>query len=454
MLLLTAITPVSGSAAIRYASEAIGIIHADSAGVQRNGKFVAVDMTLDLSGLQVRRNRAIDITPALVSDTDTLLLDPIGIYGSSRYIQLQRVGSREPIDPELLFKSGDRQLLKPVAYTAVAPYTPGMDGSELMLIVSSFGCCSQPSDTATMGPIATLMAKKKFELGTPMWKLPEASQLINRKKNTKTRNLSGSAYIDFPVNKTEIRPDYHNNEYEIAKIRATIDTIIGDPDIEVNSISIKGYASPEGRYSANAILAEGRTRALSNYVRDTYGLPAQLFITSSEAENWEGLRQALDTLRISHREEILAIIDSDREPDRKEAEMRERYRDSYNFLLTNIYPLLRRSDYRIDYTIKDYETPNVIEAVMSKDAGRLSAEEFFIAASSHEPGSPEFIAINALILQYYPDNTIANYNMAVAALQQGDADAAAARLAKAGDGDHVEWAKGKLRELQDSKLND
>lgn len=454
MMLLSAIAPTSGSAGIRYASEAIGSIHADSAAVQRNGKFVAVDMTLDLSGLEVRRNRAIDITPALVNDNDTLLLVPIGIYGSSRYIQLQRVGRQEPIDPELLFKSGDRQLLKPVAYTAVAPYTPEMDGSELMLIVSSFGCCSQLSDTATLGPVATLRAKKKFELGTPVWKLPEVSQLINRKKNTKTRNLSGSAYIDFPVNKTDIRPDYHNNAYEIAKIRATIDTIIGDPDIEVNSISIKGYASPEGKYSANATLAEGRTQALSNYVKDTYRLPAQLFITSSEAENWEGLKQALDTLQLSHRDEILAIIDSDREPDSKEAEIRAKYRDSYDYLLSNIYPLLRRSDYRIDYTIKDYETANVIEAVMSKDAGRLSAEEFFIAASSHEPGSPEFIAINALILQYYPDNAIANYNMAVAALQHGDADAAAARLVKAGDGNHVEWAKGKLKELQDSKQND
>ena len=55
----------------------------------------------------------------------------------------------------------------------------------------------------------------------------------------------------------------------------------------ITSLSIKGYASPEGPYANNERLAKGRTEALVDYVRNLYSFPAGLATTSWEAEDWQ-----------------------------------------------------------------------------------------------------------------------------------------------------------------------
>lgn len=62
----------------------------------------------------------------------------------------------------------------------------------------------------------------------------------------KMREMKGSAYIDFPVNRTEIHENYRSNYTELQKIRNTIDVVRNDADTRITSVFIKGYASPEG----------------------------------------------------------------------------------------------------------------------------------------------------------------------------------------------------------------
>lgn len=69
-------------------------------------------------------------------------------------------------------------------------------------------------------------------------------------------SLQGKAYLDFPVNRTELHPDYHNNPSELHKIMQTIDTVRNNANVEITSISIHGYASPEGSYQNNERLAQ------------------------------------------------------------------------------------------------------------------------------------------------------------------------------------------------------
>ena len=72
------------------------------------------------------------------------------------------------------------------------------------------------------------------------------------------------------MNRTEIHPDYRRNPEELKKILSTIDAVKNDADSKIISISIKGYASPEGSYSNNIRLAKGRTETLKEYVRKQY----------------------------------------------------------------------------------------------------------------------------------------------------------------------------------------
>lgn len=70
-----------------------------------------------------------------------------------------------------------------------------------------------------------------------------------------------------------------------------------------------GYASPEGRYAANARLAQGRAEALKSYVMNEYGFKADLFKVNSVPEDWAGLRAYVAKNDLPLKEEILSIID-------------------------------------------------------------------------------------------------------------------------------------------------
>ena len=60
--------------------------------MERNGKYLSVEMEMDLTGLEVESNRAVLLTPRLVNGTDSLDLPSVGIYGRRRYYYYVRNG--------------------------------------------------------------------------------------------------------------------------------------------------------------------------------------------------------------------------------------------------------------------------------------------------------------------------------------------------------------------------
>ena len=168
---------------------------------------------------------------------------------------------------------------------------------------------------------------------------------IQPEPRPKINAVKGSAYIDFPVNRTELYAEYRRNPEELMKIRATIDSIKNDADIRILSVSIKGYASPEGSYANNARLAKGRTETLRQYVQELYDFPDTLLTTAYEPEDWAGLEHFVEDSKLKNRTNILEIIRSHREPDAKEWKIKASYPTDYAFLLKEVYPGLRHSDY-------------------------------------------------------------------------------------------------------------
>ena len=60
--------------------------------MERNGKYLTVEMSVNLTALNVEANRAVLLTPRLVNGTDSLDLPSIGIYGRKRYYYYVRNG--------------------------------------------------------------------------------------------------------------------------------------------------------------------------------------------------------------------------------------------------------------------------------------------------------------------------------------------------------------------------
>lgn len=401
--------------------------------MERDGKFLNVAMDMDLHDLDVSSNRAVLLTPRLVNGADSLDLPSVGIYGRRRYYYYIRNGkSNISGENETVYRAKDKP--DNIAYSNLTEYDKWMDGATLKFHRSDWGCCHE------------ILAEYEGLLGshheaffpTLMFVRPKTAEA------EKIRSLSGSAYIDFPVNQTVIYPDYHSNTAELGKIEGTIDSVRTDSDVTITSVWLKGYASPESPYLYNKDLAIGRTDALKTHIGQLFHFADSIIDTDYEPENWEGLRRYVEKSNIDHREQILAMIDSDMEPDAKEAKIKRTYPKEYGFLLQYCYPYLRRTDYLIKYKIRVFYDVEEIKRVMAEQPQKLSQNEFYLLSQEYEPGTPEFTEVFETAVRMYPDDEIANLNAANAAIRRDDFAAARRYLDKAGDSAEAVYARGAL----------
>ena len=96
---------------------------------------------------------------------------------------------------------------------------------------------------------------------------PVASFVRPEVEAIKVRHLDKRAYIDFPVDRIELHPDYRRNPEQLDSIIRTINALKEDRNLEVSGINIHGYASPESPYTHNDYLAKNRAKTLTEYVR-------------------------------------------------------------------------------------------------------------------------------------------------------------------------------------------
>lgn len=405
--------------------------------MNRNGKYLTVTMDIDLSELDVNSNRAVLLTPRLVNATDSIDLPSIGIYGHRRYYYYIRNGiSTISGDTEKSFKASDKPEL--LGYDNHIPYEKWMDGATLKFHRSDWGCCQE------------ILAEYEGLLGRHREAFfPELVFVQPKAEVMKSRSLSGSAYIDFPVDRTEIYPDYRRNTVELGKIQATIDSVRNDKDITITSVWLKGFASPESPYKHNTELAIGRTAALKKHIGQLYHFADSIIRTDYEPEDWEGLRRYVEQSNINHRKEILSLIDSDMEPDAKEAKIKRTYPKEYRFMLQHFYPALRHTDYRIDYNIRTFSDVEEIKRIMAEQPQKLSQNEFYLVAGKYEPGTDEFTDVFETAVRMFPNDEVANLNAANAAIRRDDFATARRYLAKAGDTAEAVYARGALAVRED-----
>ena len=357
------------------------------------------------------------------------------IAGHNRYYQALRADLAS--DSVLLYRAGRQDL---ISYKTMVPYADWMESANLVMDEDLCGCCSK--ELLSSDDLLTTLdfRPRVFE---PEW------AYITPPAEVKTRALSGSAYIDFPVNRTELYPDYRRNPDELAAIRKTIDHVRNDADITIDSLSVIGYASPEGPYDNNVRLAAGRTATLIGYVRDLYSFPQSILRKGSVPEDWAGLEKRLLLTDIANRDAILSIVrDTTIEPDARDWKIRREFPVQYQWMLREIYPALRHSDYTVHYTVVDYTDPEKIGQILRTEPQKLSLGEMFTYANTLDPESDEFREVFEVAVRMYPDSPVANLNAANTALRHKDFKAADAYLAKAGDSADADYLRGVAQAMQ------
>lgn len=408
-----------------------------SSSLEQRGDMLDVNIKFDVQSLKVKSCETVLLTPMLVTENDTIGLPDVALCGRRSYLQYRRhnlFGYSMPDSLAYVGETGDTYI-----YKQTLPVRASLDEAQLTVGVRRYGCGHRPVDDGSLLATGNRWVNPTIDLANMEHYVRPAAEI------EKVRTLSGRANVEFPVNRTILLEDFRNNFPELASIRAGIDSVKNDKDVTINNISIHGFASPEGPYDNNVRLAKGRTEAVKDYVKNLYALSDRLLTTTHTPEDWEGLEEWVVGSNISSRDGILAIIrDESLAPDARDQKLKQNYPKEYETLLNMVYPSLRHTDYKIEYTVRSYIDPKEILEVMHVRPGNLSLDELYVAASSLEPGSPEFNEVFDIAVRLHPESAEANLNAANAALAAGDINSAEKYLEKAGDTPQADYARALL----------
>ena len=149
--------------------------------------------------------------------------------------------------------------------------------------------------------------------------------------------------IFYPVNQTAIYEDYMDNAVQLHHIREYLKR-----SPKIDSITVYSYASPEGPYRLNQMLASERGKTAKRYLLSLIPaerqLPDSLIILDPTAENWKGLREMIYyQYPYDDKDEVLALLDRTDISDARRKVMLQRMNKGtpWLYILKEIMPKLR-----------------------------------------------------------------------------------------------------------------
>lgn len=157
-------------------------------------------------------------------------------------------------------------------------------------------------------------------------------------------------YIQFMVGRTDVKEDLGENRAQLAEIETLMRRILEQREFYVDTITLTAASSPDGRTALNDAVAEDRARALKRYLARRFGRRIDTLLTLRwVGEDWNTLTDLIrGRTEVKHRDEILALIAAEKNPDRREAELRRRYPEDFVWIKANLYPYLRAVNFRYD----------------------------------------------------------------------------------------------------------
>lgn len=395
--------------------------------IKQKDDSMAVSLQLDINNLQLSSVRSLTLTPVLTNGETEKAFAPVLLNGANRHKAYRRHVSLGAESPEAYYIVRKvRKNNEPIVYQEAIAFEPWMATAKLNLIEDYCGCGgyaeAQNKEMLNAVPILLPVAPYEPQL---MFCYAEPIQEM-QKKRTELKDV----YLNFPVNKIVIYPDYMNNRSELEKTQEMIEKINSDGNLSILKITFRGYASPEGSVPSNCRLSEGRAAALKNYLIPRLHNDKLPMFSESGCEDWDGTLALLEKSNIPGRDKLLKAI---RKCDRSDAaEMRLRTLDGgapYKAMLNEVYPQVRRVVCSVDFTIREF-TVEEGRNLIGIHPELLSQYEMYKVACSYPANSPEFLDALRTAERIFPQDETALLNAAMVALKEGNNEKATVNLQK------------------------
>jgi len=317
------------------------VVVIDSIRLSRQGNTAGLYLQVAIAGQNLRHADMVTVVPRLVTKTDSVDFPVVKLYGHWAYMSLLRSGEKFN-DSEIRIPGSEARTALP--YSQHTAYKSWMKDAQLKLIATRTDGCGNEyrENTRSLGEKRMVFSQRE----------------VHTESTASLLQFQGRAYISFAVNKTDIRPELGNNRRELQSLNDVLDSLRHQENMDIRHLSLKGFSSPEGSYKHNEELSKGRVESLRQYLVSHFSIDPYSISTSYEAEDWIGLRDWVNKSNLPDRQQILAIIDTSDDPDKKLALIAKRHSASYKVISTECFPLLRHTDYNIDYSITCGENRN------------------------------------------------------------------------------------------------
>lgn len=430
-------------------------ITTDSVSVYVREGRLNVHAQLVLDGVKLASDRQLYITPVFKAGEKELMLPSVLVNGRNMHYAYERgilKNTREVkshnIAKEEMRRNGTSQRI-PYSFTYPAEKWMLSDDARLAFLTDSCGCGVKTG--VGLEDAIPLCLNPVKQMNTVMV-TPAVTELP-------VEVHEGRARVQFEVDKTVLHDSVYrckngqriDNRAQLRMIDDSVRYALSDPNVEIASIAICGYASPESPYLHNEELATGRSRALAEYLADKYKLPHDRSTYSSVPENWKEFREiVVESKEISEKERValLELIDrpaygaSDYDAKEKELNTSPVFRNLYRKkILPEWFPKLRATTFAISTRLKPMPDEDLLK-IIDTTPSKMSLNQMFRVARLFPEGSDGFNRIIGIALEHYPDDPTANLNAAAAAVASKDYGRAKQLLQKASDSPEADNLRG------------
>ena len=209
---------------------------------------------------------------------------------------------------------------------------------------------------------------------------------------------------------------YRDNAANMKALTQGIQTIKGNPCVQLQHIRILSAASPEGNSALNKRVAKRRGERLRDYLKETLVLPDSIFTVSSAGEDWQGLASLIAREKTPWRNKALQIIHHTPEwvtRNGKVVDGRKRQLQNldggkaWKYMLDNHFYTLRTGAVVVCEvkTLAAESTPSAAEARLEQARpgahAEARSEQARPESASQSPSSPPFPAIPS---QVHPES--------------------------------------------------
>ena len=388
---------------------------------------VVFDLRVD--SLSLSSDHLLLFTPMILSHDGSRKVDlpPIVVVGKRRNHILERPyeWKGKPQLPENVYAKLIRRngAAQKISYKVNFPYAEWQRKSELSLQLTVIGC----ADCETMAGSRVLSPKIYPDKYVPNFVMPYREPEV---EEVKQRQETYSAYFSYKVGRSDLLPQFGNNAEELRRVDRFVKEIQGDSDLTITDCRVSGYASPEGSMAYNEMLSRRRAEAFASYVGRKYkDIPHSV---EWFGEDWKGLRKRVEKSdpALNRKEAVLAIIDSEKDVDAKDADLQALDGGiTYKRLLGEFYPALRRNDFTLSFISRPFEVEEA-KRVLETSPMKLSLNEMYLVAHTYPKGSPQYLKVFEVASETFPEDPLANYNVAIGEIQSGQLESALKRLLK------------------------